>query len=164
MDLVKESRIIQECIRSSCQRLSRDYTKIFVNLVMQGRVSSTMKILTSDPFVGVHKINDDVINALKQKHPKLSPIRENTLLNGPVNEVLPCYLDKIDEEMVSKASSLTKMAGSPSQLDAMQYHHLLSSRKYKVKNKELRTKIAILARKLATETLDPLTLEAYVSC
>ena len=46
----------------------------------------------------------------------------------------------------------------------MQYHHLLSSRKYKIENKELRTQIAILARKLATETLDPLTLEAYVSC
>ena len=46
----------------------------------------------------------------------------------------------------------------------MQHHHLLSSRKYKVENRELRTQIAILARKLATETLDPLTLEAYVSC
>ena len=66
--------------------------------------------------------------------------------------------------MVSKSSSLTKGADDPPQLDAMQYHHLLSSRKYKVENKELRTKIPILAKKLATETLDPLTLEAYVSC
>ena len=46
----------------------------------------------------------------------------------------------------------------------MQYHHLLSSRKCKVKNKEVRTRIAILAGKLAIETLNPLTLEAYVSC
>ena len=131
---------------------------------MHRRVSSALKILTSDPCVGVHKINDDVINALKQKHPEPSPIIENTLLNGLVNEVLPCYFDNIDEEMVSKASSLTKGAGGPSQLDAMQYHHLLSSRKYKVENKELRTQIAILDRKLATDRLDPLTLGAYVSC
>ena len=41
---------------------------------------------------------------------------------------------------------------------------MLSSRKYKVENRELRTKIAILATTLSTETLDPLTLEAYVSC
>ena len=116
------------------------------------------------PWKGVHKIIDDVINALKEKHPNPSPILENTLLNGPANEDLPCYFDNIDEEVVSKASSLTKGAGGPSQLDAMQYHHLLSSRKYKVENKELRTEIPILARKLATETLDPLTLEAYVSC
>ena len=116
------------------------------------------------PWKGVHKINDDVINALKEKHLKPLPILENTLLNGPVNEDLPCYFDNIDEEVVSKASSLTKGAGGPSQLDAMQYHHLLSSRKYKVENKELWTQKAILAKKLATETLDPLTLEAYVSC
>ena len=66
--------------------------------------------------------------------------------------------------MVSKASFLTKGASGPSQLDEMQYHQFLSSRKYKLENKELRTQIAILAEKLATETLDPLTLEAYVSC
>ena len=66
--------------------------------------------------------------------------------------------------MVWKSSSLTKGADGPSQLDAMQYHHLLSSRKHKIENKEIRTEIAILARKLATETLDPLTMEAYVPC
>ena len=164
MDLVKEGRIIQECIRSSCQRESKVYAKIFANLMMQGRFISAPKILTSDSCVGLHKINDDVINALKQKHPKSSPILGNTLLNSPVNEVLPCYFDNIDEDMVSKASSLTKGAGGSSQLDAMQYHHLLSSRKYKVKKKAFTTQIAILAGKLATETLDRLTLEANVSC
>ena len=35
MDLVKEGRIIQERIRSSCQRVSKDYAKIFANLMMQ---------------------------------------------------------------------------------------------------------------------------------
>ena len=135
MDLVKEGRIIQERIRSSCQRISKDSAKIFANLMMQGRVSSTPKILTSDPGVGVHKLNDDVINTLKQKHPKPSPILKNTILNVPVNEVLQCYFDNIDEEMVPKASSLTKGAGDPSQLDAMQYHHLLSSQKTRLKTR-----------------------------
>ena len=131
---------------------------------MPGRARSPLKILTFDPCVGVHEINDDVINALKQKYPKPLPILENILLNGPANKVLPCYFDNIDEEMVLKVSSLTKGAGNPSQLDAMQYHHLLSSHKCKVENNELRTQIAILARKLTTETLNPLTLEANVTC
>ena len=87
--------------------------------MMQGRVSSALKIFNSDQFVGAHKISDNVVNALKQKHPKPSPILGNTLLNGPVNEVFPCYFDNIDEEIVSKASSLTKGAGGLSQLDAM---------------------------------------------
>ena len=66
--------------------------------------------------------------------------------------------------MVSKVSYPTKNAGGPSLLDAMQYNYLLSSHKYKTENKELTTQITIFARKCATETLDPLTLEAYVSC
>ena len=86
--------------------------------MMQGRVSSTLKILTSDPRVGgVHNINENFINASKLKHPKPSP--ENTFHNSPVNEVLACYFDNIDEETVSKASSLTKGAGSLSQLNSM---------------------------------------------
>ena len=44
MDLVQEGKIIQEWIRSSCQQVSKDYPKIFTNLMMQGRVSSALKI------------------------------------------------------------------------------------------------------------------------
>ena len=35
MDLVKEGRIIQERIRTSCQQVFKDYAKIFANLIMQ---------------------------------------------------------------------------------------------------------------------------------
>ena len=49
MDLVKEGRIVQERIRSSCQRVPKDCAKIFAKLMMQGRVSSAVKIFSSDP-------------------------------------------------------------------------------------------------------------------
>ena len=48
--------------------------------------------------------------------------------------------------MVLKAASLTKGAGGPSQLDWEQYHHILSNRKFKKENKELRQLTAQLAR------------------
>ena len=35
MDLVKEGKVIQERIRSYCQRISKDYAKIFANLLIQ---------------------------------------------------------------------------------------------------------------------------------
>ena len=68
--------------------------------MMQGRVSSALKIFTSDPCVCVHKISDNIINSLKYKHPKQSPILENMLPNDTVNEVLSCYFRNIDKEMV----------------------------------------------------------------
>ena len=86
------------------------------------------------------------------------------MLNGPVNRVLPSYFDEIDETMVFKSTSMTKGAGWPSQLDAEQYHRLLTSNKYKKENKELRVQLATLARLLATEYLDPNALEAFVAC
>ena len=49
-------------------------------------------------------------------------------------------------------------------IDADQYRRLLTSNKYKKENKELRVQLATLARLLATEYLDPNTLEAFVAC
>ena len=62
MDLVKEGRIIQERIRSSCQRVSKDYAKIFANLMTQGRVSLALEILTSDPCVGSMTMSSMLLN------------------------------------------------------------------------------------------------------
>ena len=66
--------------------------------------------------------------------------------------------------MVFKSASMTKGAGGPSQLDAEQCRRLLTSNKYKKENKKLRVQLATLARLLATEYLDPNTLEAFVAC
>ena len=74
------------------------------------------------------------------------------------------YFDEIDETMVFKAANMTRGAGGPSQLHAEQHRRLLTSNKYKKENKELRVQLATLARLLATEYLDPNTLEAFVAC
>ena len=128
--------------------------------MMKGKVNAALKMLT-DSHIGVHQANEEVLSTLREKHPHPSPITENTLLNGPVNSVLPCYFDSIAETMIYKAASLTKGAGGPSQLDAEQYRHILTIRKYKAENKDLREQMAQLARKLASEELDPSILEAY---
>ena len=95
-----------------------------------------MKLLT-DIDAGVHKVDDTIINKLQQKHPQPAPLTSDTLLNGPVNHILPSYLNEIDENMVFKSASMTKGAGGPSRLDAEQYRRLLASNKYKKENKEL---------------------------
>ena len=59
---------------------------------------------------------------------------------------------------------MTKGAGGPSRLDAEQYPRLLTTNKCRKENKELRVQLATLARLLATEYLDPNTLEAIVAC
>ena len=66
--------------------------------------------------------------------------------------------------MVFKAASRTKGAAGPSHLDAEQYRHILTSKKYKKENRDLRDEITRLARTLASKILDPNALEALVAC
>ena len=38
---------------------------------------------------GIHSVDDKVLKELQNKHPDPSPIKEGTLLDGPINRVLP---------------------------------------------------------------------------
>ena len=158
-EILLEGRVIQQQLNRSKRSKNEDMSRNFAKLVFQGKINAALKLLSSESDFGVHQINDDIINELRRKHPDPSPIQENTLLNGPINFILPSYFDSIDENMVLKATQLTKGAGGPSQLDAEQYSHILTSTKYKKENKELRDQIALLARKLASEILDPKSIE-----
>ena len=72
-----------------------------------------MKLLT-DTDTGEHKVDDTILNELQQKHPQPAPLTSETLLNSPVNRVLPSYFDEIDETMVFKSASMTKGADGAS--------------------------------------------------
>ena len=48
-------------------------------------------------------------------------------------------------------------------MDADQFWHILTSTNHKKENKDLRYQIAILSRKLASENIDPNSLEAYIT-
>ena len=122
-----------------------------------------MKLLTYID-AGLHKVDGTILNKLQQKRPQPVPLTSDRLINGPVNRILPSYFHEIDETMVFKSSSMRKRAGGLSRLDAEQYRRLLTSKKYKKENKELRVQLATLARRLATQYLDPNTLKAFIAC
>ena len=65
--------------------------------------------------------------------------------------------------MIFKAACLTQGICGPSHMDADQSRHILTSTKYKKEDKDLRDQIAILARKLASDTVDPHSIEADIT-
>ena len=153
-ELIQECRTVQRRFSSNERRNIVDKAKTFAGLVFQGKINAVIKLLT-DIDAGVHKVEDTILNELQQKHQQPIPLTSDTLLNGPVNRVLPSHFHKIDETMIFKSFSMTKGAAGPSQLDAELYHRLLTSNKYKKENKELRVQLSTLARLLATDYLDP---------
>ena len=123
-----------------------------------------LKLISKENSTGVLKLTDKVIKELQEKHPAAAATEEGSLLYGPVQQVPSNYYDEIDEQMILKAAKLTKGAGGPSHVDAEQLRHILVSRKYKKEGKDLREQISILARKLATNLVDPDSIESLASC
>ena len=163
--LLAEARLIQHRLVSSTRKRStEDVSRIFARLMLQGKVNAALKFLSNESGGGVHKVTDNIMNELLNKHPKPAPVEEGSLLFGPVNHVPRNYFDEVDEQSILKAAQLTKGAGGPSHLDADQYRSMLTSSKMRNETKHLREQIASLARKLASEIVDPSALEALTSC
>ena len=123
-----------------------------------------LTFLTHSSDQGVLPVTDEVLNDLKMKHPAPAPIQPNILLNGPLEQVPTNYFDSIDEATIRKASKMTNGAAGPSQFDADQYRRILCSKTFKTEGKDLREQIAILARNVASNLIDPDILDSYVAC
>ena len=161
--LVRECRHIQKKLSKSKRKTSEDAARIFSKLIFEGKISAALKLL-SDNATGVLELSAETMNELYEKHPGPCPIEEGSLLYGPIDQPLPSVFDSVDEQSILKAAKSTHGACGPSSLDADQYRHILVSRKYKHEGKDLRVQIALLAKKLATNVVDPVTLEAYTAC
>ena len=123
-----------------------------------------MRHLTDNSDQGLLPVTDVVINELKKKHSDPAPIQSDILLHGPLEQVPSNYFDSIDEGTIHRAAKLTKGAGGPSQLDADQFRRILCSKNFVKEGKDLREQIAILARTIATKSIDPEVLDPYVAC
>ena len=129
-----------------------------------GKIKAALKFLDSNSESGVLPPSEDVIDLLEEKHPPSSKIESDTLINGPLEQVNSIHFAGIDEQIVMKAALWTKGSAGPSHFDSDQFRRILCSKHFKVEGKDLREQISILAQKIATQPLDPATLEAYVAC
>ena len=92
LDLLSEGHTIQERLRNSKSDNKRDKAKIFLNLMIHGKINVAVKML-SNLNTGIHSVDDKILKELQNKHPDPSLIKEGTLLHRPINRVLPSYFD-----------------------------------------------------------------------
>ena len=162
--LKKDIRKIQQSfIAAKKPRSADDIAKSFAKLIMHGKISAALKLLDKEGSTGVLNLTDSVMEELHQKHPSPAPIKENTLLQGPVDLVPECFFEHIDEQTVLKAALDTKGSAGPSGMDAELYRRVLCSKNFSVAGKGLREEIALFARNLATKSYHPSLIEAYVA-
>ena len=127
------------------------------------KIRSALKILEENAHNSVLQPNNEVISKLKQLHPQPAEISKDALLQGPIYPINPAHFYDINEQLILKAANATKGSGGPSQMDAPQWKRVLTSNHFKNEAKDLRESLATFAKKIATQILDPSTLESYVA-
>ena len=158
--LLREGRTIQRRFTSSKRAEQPNNAKVFANLVMRGQIHSALRYLCDDNGGGVLPFSDDVMRQLKEKHPEAQEARLGTLLVGPVEDIPDSVFLEIDGEMVRDAALRTKGSGKPSGVDASGFRRLLACKSFKKSGTDLCNAVAVMARKLCTEYVDPTSIEA----
>ena len=162
-ELLRDCRAIQKKLKSGKKRTADDVTRTFSNLIFEGKIGAALKFLDENADDAVLQVTPSVLEKLKRLHPQAAEIQPHTLMEGPINQVSPTLFESITEQEVLKAANYTQGSGGPSLLDAKQWRRILGSKHFKNEGKELRETIARFAKKIATEIVDPSTLEAYVA-
>ena len=129
--------------------------------MFEGKVGAALKFLDSNSSNSVHKPTEQVITKLLALHPQAAEIQAESLMQGPLQPISPAHFNSINEQTILKAAKYTHGSGGPSLLDAKQWKRILCSNQFKGEAKELREQMAVFAKKIATQVIDPSTLQAY---
>lgn len=123
--LMKEVRFIQEKFVSSRKAKSvEDITRIFARLVMQGKMTAASNLLDQESSTALVTPSRQVLEELEKKHPSTAEIREECLLNGPLDHIPPNIFDLTNEQMIYGAALKTKGFAGPSGMDAELYRRI----------------------------------------
>ena len=112
---------------------------------------------------GVLPLSDDVMAQLREEHPSAQEVRLGSLLFGPVQDVPDSIYQQKNGEMVWNAAVQTKRSGSPSRVDANGFRRILASKSYKKSVTDVCAAIAAMTRRLCTEFINPLGIEAILA-
>ena len=154
--ILREGRMIQRRLGDSRRATDPpNRAKIFANLVMTGQVNLALRYLSDDQGGGILPLSDDVMEQLKEKHPKPQVVQLGSLLFGPIKDIPDTLYYEINEDMVRDAALRTKGSCGPSGVDANSFRRILTCKSFKRSGTELCEAIASMTKCLCTEYVDP---------
>ena len=127
---------------------------------MQGKITAAIKLLDRDSSTALVTRSQEVLEELEKKHSSAAEIREECLLNGPIDQIPPNIFDLINEQMIYNAALKTKGSAGPSGMDAELYRRILCSKNFAIEGKLLREEIAVMTRNLLKSCYHPSLLKA----
>ena len=130
----------------------------------KGNINAAVKLLANNMPDGTLPLNNETLNKLKEKLPKSKNANNDVLLTGVPQDVYPIMFASIDEEMIRRAAIKTKGGSGPSAMDADGWRRILCSNNFGDANVDLRKAIANFIKKICTEKVSAVSIEAFVAC
>jgi len=175
-ELLCEGRTIQHRLLTTVPNVDRSerLTRSFVSHMLRGNVRAALALLdTMDhPGAPLHlsdPVSPDtpswtVLDELKAKHPCGQPACKEALLppSATVSSFHPVIFDALDGAAIRSAALRTKGAAGPSGVDAFCWRRLCTS--FHRASDDLCASLALVARRLCTDMVDPKGLTAFVAC
>ena len=166
--LYNEGKALQMRLLKGSRRKTETEAQQFNKLMNTGKISSAIAKLT-DTSKGVLSLDEivkgkTVEQTLVEKHPPSEPINENyiTPVSNKTIPFLPSIFDQINDQHIKKAAMRTHGSHGPSGLDANEWRRILTH--FGQQSVEISKSIAKIAKKLATEELNPELMEPYNTC
>lgn len=163
-ELLAEARTIQSRLPDLDSRIGMTTEKLnrrFALLIGKGNIHAAISLITEHGKGGVLDLTPEVRAALQSKHPLAQPMDPDVLLQGEPLEVNPVLFEALTGDVVRKAALATQGAAGPSMGDSYLWRRMLVS--FKASSADLCEAIAGVARRLATEHVDPAGLSAILN-
>ena len=172
-NLMIEARTVQAQLKqrnhsSKSRHKAQDDARRFAKLVHEGKVGSSLRMLSDDTAKGVHMLDTEingksVREILSDKHPPAEPIQNSAVMPGePPAPPHPTYFAAINRESIRQAAIDTQGAAGPSGMDAAAWRYLCTG--FGSASDALCDALAGCARRLACEWVDPAAVDALVAC
>ncbi len=169
--LVREARTIQQYLLHRSPNYHTNSTAhAFAKLMTNGKVNGALRLLSDEHGGGPLPLDDlvdgqtTVLEVLISKHPPAQQLRAEAILpeseqRPPVHSVL---FERITGPTIRAAALLTKGSAGPSCIDAAGWRRLCTS--FHGASKDLCAAVALVARRLCTEHVDPTSVTAFKAC
>jgi hypothetical protein len=162
-ELLREGRTIQAQLATSKKTLDDStLAKRFASLVFNNNFKGAMSLVTAKAKGGILPLDDKTKRDMAEKHPKPEGIHPEALLFGELPETLhTSFYEALDGDLVKKCALRTKGGAGVSQQEDCLWHKMVTG--HKEASSILCNAVAVMARRLATEYVDPLGLEALLA-
>ena len=163
--LLSEGEEIQKRMTSKNERKKESNLKGFRRLMMEGKVRQALKLVDSEnDIAGIHTINSNIKDILKEKHPQGETLNAEVLLSGVPERVEEVTFERIDGHVIQEASKKMNGSGGPTKIDADVWKHILCSKVFGNKSSELAEEVAVATRRLCIEDIPHKFLHLLLDC